>query len=154
MSSFRTAAPTNARPSLLHGRLQGPGRNITVVPCFGSLNEERCYNVSSTRAELTFGRPCWRPARRPPASSSGQRSCLPAAPPSGCCRFAGCSPGSQTLTNLRSSVPVLLFLGLSPADCSLHLFSCRSFTLTQEKQRGCALCCGCRVRFARNQAVD
>lgn len=47
--------------------------------------------------ELTFGRQCWRPARRPPASSSGQRSCLPAAPPSSCCRFFGCSPGSQTL---------------------------------------------------------
>uniref|UniRef100_A0A3P8TGZ3 Uncharacterized protein n=1 Tax=Amphiprion percula TaxID=161767 RepID=A0A3P8TGZ3_AMPPE len=52
-------------------------------------------NVSFTRAELTFGRPCWRPARRPPASSSG-RSCLPAAPLSGCCRFSECSPGSQT----------------------------------------------------------
>lgn len=51
----------------------------------------------SIRAALTFGRPCLRPARRPPASNSGQRSCLPAAPPSGCCRFSGCSLGSQTL---------------------------------------------------------
>lgn len=52
------------------------------------------YSVSPL--ELTFGRLCWRPARRPPASIPGQRSCLPAAPPSGYCRSAGCSPGSRT----------------------------------------------------------
>lgn len=39
------------------------------------------------------------PTRRPPASNCGRRSCHPAAPPSGCCRFGGCSPGSQTLKN-------------------------------------------------------
>lgn len=52
---------------------------------------------------LTFGRPCWHPARRPPASSSGRRSCLPAAPPSGCCRSSGCRLGSQTLKKKRNS---------------------------------------------------
>lgn len=95
---------------------------------------EKCSPVgrpASPQEELTFGRQCWRPARRPPASSSGQRSCLPAAPPSRCCRFFGCSPGSQTLKKkqkktpqARCSVPALALLGLPPAD--VHLLSFKS----------------------------
>lgn len=76
--------------------LRGVVRHVITVR---SNTAEAAYTHVSIRARLTFGRPCLRPTRRPPASNFGRRSCLPAAPPSGCCRFGGCSPGSQTLKN-------------------------------------------------------
>jgi len=49
-------------------------------------------------AELpTSARPCWRPGRPLPASTSAPRSSpRRGAPPSCCSRSAGCFPGSQT----------------------------------------------------------
>jgi len=88
--------------------LQDPRRqNARCFHLFGSLHEGG-LRLLLYRAELTFGRPCWHPARRPPASSSG-RSCLQAAPLSGCCRLSGCSPVSQTSTDLLSPIPILRF---------------------------------------------
>lgn len=81
--------------------------------CAGG-SRRRGLSAPLRRAELTFGRPCWRPARRPPASSSGRCSCLPAAPLSGCCRSSGCSPGSRTSTKPAPS-------RLSLAISSLYL---------------------------------
>lgn len=100
-----------------------------------------------TPAELTFGRRCWRPVRRPPASSSGRRSCLPAAPPSGCCRFSGCSLGSRTLKpNQMVKTPVARCLSsrvsLSPPP-GPELCTCSPVdpSRTREEQPGRVCCC-------------
>lgn len=80
------------------GPAHAPGCCPPCVTVRSNTEDAACRCVS-IRARLTSGRPCLRPTRRPPASNSGRRSCLPAAPLSGCCRFGGCSPGSQTLKN-------------------------------------------------------
>lgn len=97
---------------------------------------QRSLRTSLPQLELTFGRQCWRPARRPPASSSGQRSCLPAAPPSSCCRFFGCSPGSQTLEGNNPEARCL------PGRCSAFprlLCTCSPLNPLHTRELGCAL---------------
>lgn len=90
----------------------------------------------SIRAALTFGRPCSRPARRPPASNCGQRSCLPAAPPSGCCRFSGCSLGSQTLKK-RKKAPLFWVHVMSFCfSASPHCLSRALVLLTSRRATG------------------
>lgn len=104
---------------------------------------EKCSPVgrpASPQEELTFGRQCWRPARRPPASSSGQRSCLPAAPPSRCCRFFGCSPGSQTLKKKQKKTPKPAARCL-PWRCSAFprlMCTCSPLNPLQTLELGCA----------------